>query len=225
MNKYDVKSIAKTIDQTLLQAFANEDDVVRLCQEAIKYDFMAVCVNPIHVPLVYEKLRGTGIKVCSSVGFPLGATFKEVKVKEALQSVENGASEIDMVMNISKFKSGKYDYVEQEIREVKDAIGDVILKVIIETCYLTDEEKIKAAKIVEKAGADYVKTSTGFGPAGAKIEDVKLIRGVIGPNIKVKAAGGIRTLQQVIEFMEAGADRIGTSSGVKIMEELLSRLQ
>lgn len=219
--RYDIKDIAKTIDHTLLQAFATEDDIIRLCQEAIKFNFMAVCVNPIYVPIAYEKLKGTPIKVCTVIGFPLGATFKGVKVKEALQAIENGASEIDMVMNISKFKSGRYDYVEQEIKEVKNAIGDAVLKVIIETCYLTNEEKVKAAKIAEKAGADYVKTSTGFGPAGAKVEDLRLLKSVLSPSVKIKAAGGIRTLEQLIAFIEAGANRIGTSSSVKIMEQLL----
>ncbi|MDW8021634.1 MAG: deoxyribose-phosphate aldolase [Nitrososphaerota archaeon] len=220
---FKAQDVSKTIEHTLLQAFVTEDDIMKLCQEAIKYNFIAVCVNPIYVSLAYERLKGAPINVCTVIGFPLGTTFTEVKIKEALQAIENGASEVDMVMSISKFKSRKYDYVEQEIRRIKDALGGKILKVIIETCYLTDEEKVKAAKIAEKAGADYIKTSTGFGPAGAKIDDVKLIRSVLDPHVKIKASGGIRTLDQVIALIEAGADRIGTSSGVKIVEELLQR--
>ncbi|MCF8885691.1 MAG: deoxyribose-phosphate aldolase [Aigarchaeota archaeon] len=220
---YRVEDIARTIDHTLLKPYAVEEEVVRLCREAIKYGFAAVCINPVYVPLASEILRETHIKVCGVVGFPLGATFKEVKVKEALQVVEAGASEIDMVMNISMFKSKNYDYVEREIREVKEAVGERIVKVIIECSYLTDEEKIRAAEIVARAGADYVKTSTGFAPSGAKIEDVKLLRKVLPQHVKIKAAGGIRKAEQLIAFLEAGADRIGTSNAVEIMEEFLKK--
>ncbi len=217
---WSIERVAKTIDHTMLHAHAKEDDILKLCREAIEYKFAAVCVNPIYVPLAYEILRNTGIKVCTVVGFPLGSTFKEIKVEEARRAVEEGATEIDMVINLPMLKSEKYDYVEDEIREIKQAVGENILKVIIECCYLTDEEKIIAAKIAERAGADYIKTSTGFGFSGAKIEDVKLLRSVLSPSIKIKAAGGIRTGEQAISFLEAGADRLGTSSGTQIIEDL-----
>lgn len=216
----DVRAIARIIEHTLLKPNATEDDIKRLCEEARRYGFATVCINPIYIPLAKDLLRGSNVRVCVAVGFPLGATLSEVKVFEARKYVEAGADEIDMVMNISMFKSGKYDYVLREIREVKEAVGEKVLKVIIETCYLNDEEKVKAAKIVEKAGADFVKTSTGFGPAGAKVEDVRLLRSVLSPRVRIKASGGIRTAKQVIELVKAGADRIGTSSGVSIMKEL-----
>jgi deoxyribose-phosphate aldolase len=218
--KWAIEHVARTIDHTLLLPHATEDDVRRLCDEAVRYGFAAVCVSPIYVPLAYRVLRGTDIRICTVVGFPLGSTFKEVKVEEAGRAVDEGASEVDMVINLPMLKSGRYDYVEEEVREVKRAIGDNILKVIIECCYLTDEEKVAAARIVERAGADFVKTSTGFGPSGAKIEDVKLLRSILSPRVKIKAAGGIRTGEQALNFLEAGADRLGTSSGTKIIEEL-----
>jgi len=222
---WTINRVAKTIDHTLLQPHATEDDIRRLCNEAIQYGFAAVCVNPIYVPLAYQVLKGTDIKICTVVGFPLGSTFSEVKVEEARRAVEEGASELDMVISLPMLKSRRYDYVEEEIREIKRAIGGNILKVIIECCYLTDEEKIAAAKIIERAGADFVKTSTGFGPFGAKIEDVKLLRSVLSPHVKIKAAGGIRTGEQALSFLEAGADRIGTSSGTRIIEELKQMLE
>jgi len=218
--KWTVERVAKTIDHTILYPYASEDDIRKLCNEAIEYGFAAVCINPIYIPLAYQILRNTEVRVCTVVGFPLGSTFKEVKVEEARRAVKAGAMEVDMVINIPMLKSRKYDYVEEEIREVKEAVGDGILKVIIECCYLTDEEKVIAAKIAERAGADYVKTSTGFGPSGAKIEDVKLLRSVLSPRMKIKAAGGIRTGEQALSFLEAGADRLGTSSGTKIIEDL-----
>ena len=221
----DLEKVSKRIDHTLLRPNASEKDIERLCDEGIRYGFAAVCVNPIYVPLAYRLLKGSEVKVCTVVGFPLGSTLKEVKVLEARRAIEDGASEIDMVMNISMFKSGRYDYVAQEVREVKEEIGDNILKVIIECCYLTDEEKVRAAKIAEESGADFVKTSTGFGPSGAKLEDVRLLRSVLSEKVKVKAAGGIRSAKQAIEFLKAGADRIGTSSGVKIIQELEEMLK
>ena len=221
----DLEKVSKRIDHTLLQPNASEKDIERLCDEGVKYGFAAICVNPIYVPLAYRLLKGSEIKVCTVVGFPLGSTLKEVKVLEARRAIEDGASEIDMVMNIPMFKSGRYDYVAQEIREVKEEIGDNILKVIIECCYLADEEKVRAAKIAEESGADFVKTSTGFGPSGAKLEDVRLLRSVLSEKVKVKAAGGIRSAKQAIEFLKAGADRLGTSSGVKIIQELEEMLK
>jgi len=217
---WTIKQVAKAIDHTLLYAYASEDDIRKLCGEAVEYGFASVCVNPIYVPLAYNLLKNTDIRVCTTIGFPLGSTFKEVKVEEARLAVKEGATEVDMVINIPMLKSGKYDYVEEEIRAVRRAVDNNILKVIIECCYLTDEEKVIAARIAEKAGADYVKTSTGFGSSGAKIEDVKLLKKVLSPHIKIKAAGGIKTGEQAISFLEAGADRIGTSSGVRIIEDL-----
>jgi len=214
-----VEEVLRRIDHTQLKPMASKSDIVKLCDEAKRYGFYAVCVNPYYVPLASKLLSGTDIKVSSVVGFPLGATFTEIKAAEAERSIRLGASEIDMVMNISAFKSGDLEYVKRDIREVRERIGDAILKVIIECCYLTDDEKILAAKICEEEGADYVKTSTGFGPGGARLEDVKLLRKTLSPNVKIKAAGGIRTFEQAVKFIEAGADRIGTSSGVKIAEE------
>ena len=219
MNEFELEEISKRIDHTILKPYASVDDVRRVCEEALRYGFAAVCLNPVYVPIASEILKGSDVRVCSVAGFPLGSTLKEVKALEARRAVELGASEIDMVMNIPMFKSGRYDYVEEEIREVKEAMEGRVLKVIIECCYLTDEEKVRAAKLAERAGADYVKTSTGFGEWGARVEDVRLLRRVLSPRVKVKAAGGIRTARQVIEFIEAGADRIGTSSGVKIIQE------
>jgi len=214
-----VDEVLRRIDHTQLKPTASESDIVKLCNEARKYGFYAVCVNPYYVPLAARLLNGTDIKISSAIGFPLGATFMEIKAAEAEKSIRLGASEIDMVMNISAFKSGDLEYVRRDIREVRERIGDAVLKVIIECCYLTDDEKILAAKICEEEGADYVKTSTGFGPGGAKLEDVRLLRRTLSPRVKIKAAGGIRTFEQAVKFIEAGADRIGTSSGVKIAEE------
>ena len=214
-----VEEVLRRIDHTQLKPMASKSDIVKLCDEAKRYGFYAVCVNPYYVPLASKLLSGTDIKISSVVGFPLGATFTEIKAAEAERSIRLGASEIDMVMNISAFKSGDLEYVKRDIREVRERIGDAILKVIIECCYLTDDEKILAAKICEEEGADYVKTSTGFGPGGARLEDVRLLRKTLSPNVKIKAAGGIRTFEQAVKFIEAGADRIGTSSGVKIAEE------
>ena len=214
-----VEEVLRRIDHTQLKPMASKSDIVKLCDEAKRYGFYAVCINPYYVPLASKLLSGTDIKISSVVGFPLGATFTEIKAAEAERSIRLGASEIDMVMNISAFKSGDLEYVKRDIREVKERIGDAILKVIIECCYLTDDEKILAAKICEEEGADYVKTSTGFGPGGAKLEDVRLLRRTLSPKVKIKAAGGIRTFEQAVKFIEAGADRIGTSSGVKIAEE------
>jgi len=214
-----VEEVLRRIDHTQLKPMASKSDIVKLCDEAKRYGFYAVCVNPYYVPLASKLLSGTDIKISSVVGFPLGATFTEIKAAEAERSIRLGASEIDMVMNISAFKSGDLEYVKRDIGEVRERIGDAILKVIIECCYLTDDEKILAAKICEEEGADYVKTSTGFGPGGARLEDVRLLRKTLSPKVKIKAAGGIRTFEQAVKFIEAGADRIGTSSGVKIAEE------
>jgi len=216
----DKEELAKHIEHTLLKSNATEEDIKRLCEEAKKYGFYGVCVNPYYVRLAKDFLKETDIKVVTVVGFPLGATFTEVKVHEAKLAIENGADEIDMVMNISAFKSGRYADVEEDIRAVVDAVKPVPVKVIIETCYLTDEEKIKAAEIALNAGAAFVKTSTGFGPEGARLEDIKLLKDKFGERIKIKAAGGIRDAKTAIAMIKAGAERIGTSTGVKIIETL-----
>ncbi len=212
--------IARYIDHTNLRAYATEDDIIRLCDEAKEYGFYAVCVNPYRVRLAKERLEGTDVKVASVIGFPLGATPTEVKVFEAKKALEDGADELDMVINIGALKDGDYEYVRKDIEEVVKVAREkgAIVKVIIETCYLTDEEKVKACELAKEAGAHFVKTSTGFGTGGATVEDVRLMRQVVGPEMGVKAAGGIRTYEQAVAMIEAGATRIGTSSGVKIVE-------
>ncbi|ASJ01574.1 deoxyribose-phosphate aldolase [Thermococcus gorgonarius] len=216
------QEIARYIDHTNLKPYATKEDIIRLCDEAIEYGFYAVCVNPYRVKLAKEYLRekNADVKVASVIGFPLGATPTEVKVFEAKKAIEDGADELDMVINIGALKDGDYDYVRKDIEEVvKVAHGKgVKVKVIIETCYLTEEEKIKACELAKEAGADFVKTSTGFGTGGATVEDVRLMRMVVGPEMGVKAAGGIRTYEQALAMIQAGANRIGTSSGVSIVK-------
>ncbi len=216
------RELAKYIDHTNLKAYATRDDIKRLCEEAKEYGFYAVCVNPARVRDAKEFLKDTDIKIASVVGFPLGATYTEVKVQEAIMAIKDGASEIDMVINIGALKDGDYDAVERDIKAVVDAAHsmDAIVKVIIETCYLTDEEKKIACEIAKKAGADFVKTSTGFGTAGAKVEDVKLMRSIVGEGMGVKAAGGIHTADEALAMIEAGANRIGASRSVEIVNTL-----
>jgi deoxyribose-phosphate aldolase len=218
----DSKTLASYIDHTNLKAFATREDIKKLCDEAKEYGFYAVCVNPYRVKDAAEFLKGTDVKVASVVGFPLGATFTETKVQETIMAIKNGASEIDMVINIGALKDGDYDLVEKDIREVVNAAHSMgaIVKVIIETCYLTDEEKRKACELAKNAGADFVKTSTGFGTAGAKVEDVRLMREVVGEKMGVKAAGGIHTAEEAIGMIEAGATRIGASRSVQIIKSL-----
>lgn len=215
--------INKYIDHTLLKADAKKEDVIKVCKEAIEYNFKSVCVNSSSVKLVNKELEGKGVDVTVVVGFPLGAMSTEAKAFETKYAIENGANEIDMVINVSALKDRDYDYVEREIKTLKDVCGEKILKVIIETCLLTDDEKIKACELAKKAGADFVKTSTGFSTGGAKIEDVKLMRETVGDKLGVKASGGIRTLADVEKFIEAGASRIGASASVNIMEELKNK--
>jgi deoxyribose-phosphate aldolase len=215
--------LAKTIDHTLLKAIATEEQVRELCAEARKYGFMSVCVNPLWVPLCVKELSGTEILVCTVVGFPLGANTTEIKAAEARLAVEKGASEIDMVINLGAAKAGNWRLVEEDIREVVKACGSsggAIVKAIIETCYLTDAEKIRACEAAAKAGARFVKTSTGFGTGGANAEDVRLMRKATGGKLLVKASGGIRSYHDAIKMLEAGADRIGASSSVAIISEL-----
>jgi len=215
------QELARYIDHTILKPDAKEADVIRVCKEALEYKFASVCVNPYYVKLVHSLLQGTEVKVCTVVGFPLGATTKEQKAFEASQAIENGAAEVDMVINIGALKSNKLDEVEEDIRAVAEACkGKALLKVIIETCLLTDEEKVTACKIAKKAGADFVKTSTGFSTGGAAVEDIALMRKTVGPEMGVKASGGIRNLEAALKMIEAGATRIGASASVSIIEEL-----
>ena len=211
--------IAPFIDHTLLKPDATEDDIRRLCEEANKYHFASCCVNPCWVSLVSNALKGSGIKTCSVVGFPLGASHTMVKYSEAERCVRDGAGEIDMVMNIGAFKSENLRLVSDEIKEIVRRTK-VLVKVIIEACLLTTDEKIEATKIIVDAGAHFVKTSTGFSKYGATIEDVKLLKNIVGQRIGVKASGGIRTYKQAMDMIEAGATRIGTSAGVAIVSDV-----
>ena len=208
----------KYIDHTILKATASSADVQKLCEEAIEYKFYSVCVNGCYVADAKHLLQGTDVKVAAVVGFPLGAMTTAAKVFEAKEAVENGASEIDMVINVAKLKDGEFDYVENEIRLIKEAIGDNVLKVIIETCYLTDEEKVKACELSLVAKADFVKTSTGFGTGGATYEEVTLMKSVVGDNAKVKASGGVRDKETAQKYVDLGAERLGTSSGIEIVK-------
>ena len=216
--KIDI-DIAKLIDHTLLKPEATPDDIKKLCAEALKYGFASVCVNPCYVKLVSEILKGSKVKTCCVVGFPLGANRTETKVFEAEKAIEDGVDEIDMVMNIGMLKSGNYEYVERDIQAVVNTAHKygVLVKVILETALLTDEEKIKACILAKRANADFVKTSTGFSKGGATVGDVALMRRVVGSAMGVKASGGIRTYEQAIEMIKSGADRIGASASVKII--------
>lgn len=214
-------NIAQYIDYTLLKATATKDQIKTLCKEAISHQFYAVCVNGCYVAYAKELLRGSPVKVAAVVGFPLGASDTETKVFEAKKCIELGADEIDMVLNISLLKSGCYMKVAEEIRRIKEAIGDKVLKVILETCYLTKEEIIVASQMVVSAKADFVKTSTGFGIEGAKFKDVLLMKEVVGNLASIKASGGIRDYESATKFIKAGAIRIGTSSKAVIMNDSL----
>ena len=211
--------ISKTIDHTLLKPDASKDGVEKLCKEAAEYKFKAVCVNPSHIELCKRLLKDTEVKVATVVGFPLGANTTETKVFETKDSVLKGADEIDMVINIGALKEGDHQLVENDIRAVVNACeGKAIVKVIIETCLLTDYEKRKACELSMSAGAHFVKTSTGFSTGGATVEDVALMKSVVGSNLEVKASGGVRDRETALLMIEAGATRIGTSSGIKIIE-------
>jgi deoxyribose-phosphate aldolase len=214
-------SLAHMIDHTLLKPDATQDEIAQLCYEAKKHGFASVCVNPAYVKLCAQLLRGSDIPVCTVVGFPLGATPTEVKGFEAQQAIREGAAEVDMVVNVGALKSRDYELVERDIASVARACraGGAILKVIIEAALLTDEEKVVACQLAKVAGADFVKTSTGFGPGGATPEDVALMRRVVGPTMGVKAAGGIRTFEAVQKMIAAGATRIGASASIRIMQE------
>jgi deoxyribose-phosphate aldolase len=217
----DASDVATLIDHTLLKPEASRDDIRRVCEEALKYGFAAVCVNPWYVAEACEILRGAPTRVCTVAGFPLGATLPQVKFGETRESIRLGAREIDMVINVGALKSGRHEAVESEIREVVRTChsGGAICKVILECALLTRREKIDAAHMAKNVGADFVKTSTGFGPGGATVDDVRLLRYEVGAEMGVKAAGGIRTFEDLKKMVDAGANRIGASAGVKILEE------
>lgn len=221
----DREQLAKMIDYTLLKPDATEDDIIKVCKEAMKYNFASICINPVYVSLTTKLLKGTAVKVCTVIGFPLGANMPEVKAFEAKNAIEKGAQEIDMVMNIGALKSGNYELVKKDMTAVIELAKErnVVMKVILECGFLTDEEKVTACKLAKEAGTDFVKTSTGFGPSGATIHDVKLLRKVVGSSIGVKAAGGIRSYEDALMLIKAGADRIGASAGVEIVEGLKER--
>ncbi len=214
-----VDQLAKMIDNTLLKPEATESDLINFCKQSMHFAFATVCINPTYVAIAADLLKGSNIKVCTVVGFPLGAHTSEVKAFETKDAIGNGASEIDMVMNIGALKSGNYELVQEDIETVVNTAKGAITKVIIETGFLTDEEKVTACKLAKKAGASFVKTSTGLGPSGAIISDVKLMRKTVGDDMGVKASGGIRTFQKALNMINAGASRIGTSSGIHIIKD------
>ncbi|HFR3953468.1 TPA: deoxyribose-phosphate aldolase [Streptococcus suis] len=205
------------MDHTILKPETTQEQVEKILAEAKEYDFASVCVNPTWVALAAESLKDSDVKVCTVIGFPLGANTPAVKAFETKDAISNGADEIDMVINIGALKTGNYDLVLEDIKAVVAASGDKLVKVIIEACLLTDDEKVKACQLSQEAGADYVKTSTGFSTGGATVADVALMRKTVGPDMGVKASGGARSYEDAIAFIEAGASRIGASSGVAIM--------
>jgi len=215
---YEAQKIAKMIDHTLLKPEATIMQIRNLCAEARKFGFASVCVNPSYVPLCRDELRGTDVKVCTVIGFPLGATTTETKAFETRDAIANGADEVDMVINIGFLKSKNYSKVENDIKAVVDAAKGAIVKVIIETALLTDEEKVKACQLAKSAGADFVKTSTGFAKGGATVKDIELMRRTVGSSMGVKASGGIRTFEDAVAMVKAGATRIGASASVAIIK-------
>ncbi|MDO4534286.1 MAG: deoxyribose-phosphate aldolase [Clostridium perfringens] len=217
MNK---KELARMIDHTLLKPEATKEQIEKLCNEALEYSFASVCINPNNIELASKILKDSPVKVCTVIGFPLGANTSKVKAFETKDAIEKGATEVDMVINIGKLKEKDYEYVKKDIEAVvNEAKGKALTKVIIETCLLTDEEKVMACKIAKEAKADFVKTSTGFSTGGAKSSDLKLMRDVVGENMGVKASGGIRTLEDALEAIKSGANRIGASASVTICRE------
>ena len=210
------QEILSHIDHTLLKQFSTWEGIKKICDEAIEYKTASICIPPNYIKRVKDTY-GDKVNICTVIGFPNGYNTTATKVFEAKEAIVNGANEVDMVINICDVKNGDFDKVENEIQQLREASKGKILKVIIETCYLTDEEKIKLCEIITKVGADFIKTSTGFGTAGAKIEDIELFKKHIGPNVKMKAAGGIRSLKDLEMFLDAGCERIGTSSAVKML--------
>ncbi len=210
---------SKYIDHTLLKPEAQKAAIEKLCREAKEYDFASVCVNPCWIDVAKKELAGSDVNVCVVIGFPLGAMTTEAKVFEASDAVKKGADEVDMVLNVGKLKDGDDAYVTEEIRKIKEAVGTHVLKVIIEACLLTDEEKVRACRDAMAAGADFVKTSTGFSTGGATVHDVKLMKETVGDKLKVKAAGGVRTPEEFQAMIDAGAERIGTSHGCELVSK------
>ncbi|WP_302177350.1 deoxyribose-phosphate aldolase [Megamonas funiformis] len=212
-------NINKLIDHTALKPNTNKESILKLIAEAKTYDFASVCVNPCWVALAHQELKNTDVKVCTVIGFPLGANTTEVKVFETKDAIEKGAQEIDMVINVAMLKDKDYNYIENEIKQIVEASKDkAIVKVILETCLLTDEEIITASKLAKNAGADFVKTSTGFSTGGATVHDVALMRKTVGEDMGVKASGGIHTHEEAMAMINAGASRIGASAGVKLLK-------
>jgi len=209
--------INKYIDHTVLKATTTESDIVKLCDEAKQHNFYAVCVNGCYVNLAKENLKGTDVSIAAVIGFPLGAMSKEAKIFEAEKCIADGANEIDMVLNIGFLKDGRFEEVEEEIREIKEAIGDNTLKVIFENCYLTKDEIEIASQLAVNAKADFVKTSTGFGTGGATYEDVEIMKSIVGDKAEIKAAGGVRDIETAKKYIEMGVTRLGTSSGVSLV--------
>jgi len=209
--------IQEYIDHTLLKPTAGPEDIKRLCWEAMDFKFFAVCVNSAYVPLACRELKGSGVKLAAVIGFPLGAMATKVKIQEAAYCLEQGADEIDMVINLGWLTSGNYAKVLEELKSLKALVAAKVLKVIIETCYLSDEEIVKACELVVESGADFVKTSTGFGTAGATYADVALMKATVGNKVKIKASGGIRDRETALKYIEMGVSRLGTSSGTKIV--------
>lgn len=208
----------RLIDHTLLAPDATKEQIKKICDEAKQYNFASVCVNPSWIRYCKEQLKGSDVKVCTVIGFPLGATMMASKISEAKYSLYEGADELDMVINIGRLKDHDDEYVKNEIAELKNVTGDKVLKVIIETCLLTDEEKVRVCKLAKEAKADFVKTSTGFSKGGATVADIKLMRETVGPEMGVKASGGVKTKEDLIAMVEAGATRIGTSHGVDLVK-------
>ena len=210
------EQILSHVDHTLLKAFATWEDIQKLCEEAIQYQTASVCIPPCYIKRIHDTY-GEKINICTVVGFPLGYSTTKAKIAEVEQALADGVSEVDMVINITDVKNGNYKAVEEEIAQLKQAVGNKVLKVIIETCYLTEDEKIQMCKAVTQAGADYIKTSTGFGTGGATMEDIKLFKAHIGPSVKMKAAGGVKTVSDMEQFINEGCDRIGTSSAITLI--------
>lgn len=214
--------INKYIDHTLLKATATESEIIQLCREAKEHAFYAVCVNGSYVKLAKEELQNTNVKIAAVIGFPLGAMTTEVKIFEAQNCIENGASEIDMVINIGKLLDGEIAYVENEIRLIKEAIGENVLKVIFENCYLSKEQIKEVSQLAVNAGADFIKTATGFGTSGATLEDIQIMKGVVSGKAQIKAAGGIRDIETAVKYIKMGVTRLGTSSGVSLVTKGVS---
>lgn len=212
-------NLNKYIDHTLLKQNATSAQIIELCKEAKEFDFMSVCINPDFVALAAQELKGTDVAVCTVIGFPLGANTQATKVFETTDAIKNGATEIDMVINVSDIKDQAYDKIQSEIAAIKEATGEYVLKVILETCLLSNDEIVKASELAMAAGADFVKTSTGFSTGGATLEAVSLMRQTVGDKLGVKASGGVRSPEDFKAMIEAGASRIGTSSGVSLMAD------